>query len=133
MSDICVLVTNYLAKELDLTPGKNLFYYQMPSNINECLVVQKLPLSIHVPVQIDADVHSLRIAARASSSDAAYALAERAYNALLADNDEAPGFIELPTENITAAVRLFSKPTWDTQDQQGRKVFCFSAVLITKR
>lgn len=132
MSDICCSVASFLADKLELTLGKEIFYYQMPSACDECLVVQKLPLDVHVPVQVDADVHSLRIASRANTSEKAYLLAENAFNELLADNDDAPGFIELDG-NMIAAVRLFNKPVWDSQDQQGRKVFTFPAVLITKR
>lgn len=138
MKDICNLVATYLASALELSLGSEVFYYNMPGSVDECVVVQRQHSGVHVPIQIDASVHYLRIAARAKTSDGAYALANRAYDCLSAEHDtldEAPGFIILKDgeTDISASIRLFDRPQWDSQDQQGRKVFNFDAVLITKR
>ena len=135
MADVCQAVAEYLADALHLAYGKSVFYYQLPEEVNECLVVQRVQNNISIPVQIDASVHSLRIAARCKTSDAAYNLAFCAYCALNNVADETvhdePGFIVLNTGR--AAVRLYDYPAYDSQDQQGRKVFHFFATLIASR
>lgn len=133
--DICAQVASFLANKLGLGLGVDIFYYQLPEEIDTCLAVQRSSLGVHVPVQIDASVHSIRVVARSKTSDAAYALAKRAYEAL--DNtadasvDDAPGFIQL--EETRAAVCVYDPPGYDSQDQQGRKTFDFYARLTTKR
>ena len=99
--------------------------------LNELLRVPYDFCEPSVPVQIDADVHSIRVAARAATSDAAYKLADDMWHALLADTETDAGFIQL--DDTYAQVALYDKPLWNTQDQQGRKVFDFTAKLITKR
>ena len=131
MADIVVQVAKYLAEKTGKGYGSEVFYYQMPDSIDECVVVQRNRTNVSVPVQIDADIHSIRVAARATSSDAAYKLAEDMWHALLVDTDAEAGFIQL--EETYAQVALYDKPQWNTQDQQGRKVFDFTAKLITKR
>ena len=131
MADIVVQVAKYLAEKTGKGYGSEVFYYQMPDSIDECVVVQRNRTNVSVPVQIDADIHSIRVAARATSSDAAYKLAEDMWHALFVDTDAEAGFIQL--EETYAQVVLYDKPQWDTQDQQGRKVFDFTAKLITKR
>ena len=131
MTDIVVQVAKYLAEKTGRTYGTDVFYYQMPVSVDDCVVVQRNKLNVSVPVQIDADVYSIRVAARSTSADAAYAAACKMWNALLADTDENAGFIQL--EGTYAKVDLFDKPLWESSDQQGRKVFDFTARLITKR
>lgn len=134
MTDVVSQVASFLAEQTGRTLGQEIFYYQMPDEINQCVVVQRVNSGRHVPVQIDAGSHSLRIAARAPSSNEAYALAEEMYQALLAQEDEtvddAPGFIQL--SETYAQVSLYDHPQFQTQDQQGRKVFDFYALMITK-
>ena len=131
MADIVAQVAKYLAEKTGKGYGSVVFYYQMPDSIDECVVVQRNRSNVSVPVQIDADVHSIHVAARAASSDAAYKLAEDMWHALLADTETDAGFIQL--EDTYAQVALYDKPQWNNQDQQGRKVFDFTAKLITKR
>lgn len=131
MTDIVAQVAKYLAEKTGRTYGTDVFYYQMPDSVDDCVVVQRNKLSVSVPVQIDADVYSIRVAARNASADTAYAVACEMWNALLADTDENAGFIQL--EETYARVDLFDKPLWESSDQQGRKVFDFTARLITKR
>ena len=131
MTDIVAQVAKYLAEKTDRTYGTDVFYYQMPDSVDDCVVVQRNKLNVSVPVQIDADVYSIRVAARNTSADAAYAVACEMWNVLLADTDENAGFIQL--EETYAKVDLFDKPLWESSDQQGRKVFDFTARLITKR
>lgn len=131
MTDIVAQVAKYLAEKTGRTYGSDVFYYQMPDSVDECIVVQRNKLNVSVPVQIDADVYSIRVAVRSTSSDAAYKAAYEMWAALLADTDENAGFIQL--EETYARVDLFDKPLWDSSDQQGRKVFDFTARLITKR
>ena len=131
MTDIVAQVAKYLAEKTGRTYGTDVFYYQMPDSVDDCVVVQRNKLNVSVPVQIDADVYSIRVAARSTSADAAYAVACKMWNALLADTDENAGFIQL--EETYAKVDLFDKPLWESSDQQGRKVFDFTARLITKR
>lgn len=135
MTDVVIQVAKYLAAATGHSYGEELFYYQMPDTVDTCVVVQRNKSNVHVPVQIDAGYHSVRIAARSTSSDAAYKLAEEMYRALEAAADESasdtPGFINL--EETQAQVVLYDAPTWYSQDQQGRKVFDFTASLITKR
>lgn len=131
MTDIVAQVAKYLAEKTGRTYGTDVFYYQMPDSVDECIVVQRNKLNVSVPVQIDADVYSIRVAARGTSADAAYGAACEMWNALLADTDENAGYIQL--EETYAKVDLFDKPLWDSSDQQGRKVFDFTARLITKR
>ena len=131
MTDIVAQVAKYLAEKTGRTYGTDVFYYQMPDSVDDCVVVQRNKLNVSVPVQIDADVYSIRVAARSTSADTAYAVACEMWNALLADTDENAGFIQL--EETYARVDLFDKPLWESSDQQGRKVFDFTARLITKR
>ncbi len=131
MTDIVAQVAKYLAEKTGRTYGTDVFYYQMPDAVDDCVVVQRNKLNVSVPVQIDADVYSIRVATRNTSADAAYAMACEMWNALLADTDENAGFIQL--EETYAKVDLFDKPLWESSDQQGRKVFDFTARLITKR
>lgn len=131
MTDIVAQVAKYLAEKTGRTYGTDVFYYQMPDSVDDCVVVQRNKLNVSVPVQIDADVYSIRVATRNTSADAAYAMACEMWNALLADTDENAGFIQL--EETYAKVDLFDKPLWESSDQQGRKVFDFTARLITKR
>lgn len=133
--DICAQVASFLAAKLELELGADIFYYQLPEEVDTCIAVQRSTLGVHVPVQIDAAVHGIRVVARSTSSDTAYALAKRAYDAL--DNtadasvDDAPGFIQL--EETRAAVCVYDPPGYDSQDQQSRKTFAFYARLTTKR
>lgn len=76
MTDIVAQVAKYLAEKTGKGYGSEVFYYQMPDSVDECVVVQRNRSNVSVPVQIDADVHSIRVAARATTSDAAYKLAE---------------------------------------------------------
>ncbi len=131
MTDIVAQVAKYLAEKTGGTYGSDVFYYQMPDSVDDCTVVQRNKLNVSVPVQIDADVYSIRVASRSTSADKAFALASKAWNALCVDTDENAGFIQL--EETYARVDLFDKPLWNTSDQQGRKVFDFTARLITKR
>lgn len=131
MTDIVAQVAKYLAEKTGRTYGTDVFYYQMPDSVDDCVVVQRNKLNVSVPVQIDADVYSIRVAVRNASADTAYAVACEMWNALLADTDENAGFIQL--EETYARVDLFDKPLWESSDQQGRKVFDFTARLITKR
>lgn len=135
MTDVIVQVARFLSEATGRGYGEEIFYYQMPDTVDTCVVVQRNKSNVHVPVQIDAGYHSVRIAARSTSSDAAYALASEMYDALAAVADEtledAPGFIQL--EETPAQVVLYDAPIWHSQDQQSRKVFDFTASLITTR
>lgn len=134
MTDVVQQVASYLAEKTGRPLGREIFYYTMPDELAPCVVVQRVYASRHVPVQIDAGSHSLRIAVRAVTSDEAYALADEMYNALLAQEDDtvddAPGFIQLA--ETYAQVSLFDRPQYQSFDQQGRKVFDFYALMITK-
>lgn len=135
MTDVIIQVAKFLAAKTGRGYGKEIFYYQMPEEVDTCVVVQRNKSNVHVPVQIDAGYHSVRIAVRSTSSDAAYELALEMYKALEAVTDESvndsPGFVSL--EETAAQVVLYDAPTWHSQDQQSRKVFDFTASLITKR
>lgn len=135
MTDVVVQVAEYLADNVGLIMGGDMFYYQMPTEVNTCAVVQRTKSGRAVPAVIDAGVHALRIATRAPTSTEAYEMAQGLYEALDAVDDETvsdqPGFIEL--EETRAQVTLYDAPQFQEQDQQGRKVFEFFALLTTKR
>ena len=135
MTDVVVQVAEYLAEKTGRTMGEDMFYYQMPTEVNVCAVVQRTKSGRAVPAVIDAGVHALRIAARATSSTTAYEMAQELYEALDVTDDEyigdQPGFIEL--EETRAQITLYDAPQFQEQDQQGRKVFEFFALLTTKR
>lgn len=132
-TDVIVQVASFLDENTEYELGKELFYYQMPTEVNECVVVQRTRSGRSVPATIDAGVHALRIASRAKTSDRAYELAMKMYEALDNRDDEfdgdQPGFIEL--EETRAQVTLYDVPQFYEQDQQGRKTFEFYALLIT--
>ena len=135
MTDVVVQVAEYLAIKTNRELGVDIFYYQLPTEVDNCAVVQRTRSNRTVPAVIDAGVHAVRIAARATSSTAAYARAQELYEALDATDDEyigdQPGFIELA--ETRAQVTLYDAPQFHEQDQQGRKVFEFFALLTTKR
>lgn len=135
MTDVVVQVAEFLAEKTKHTMGTDMFYYQMPTEVDVCAVVQRTRSNRTVLPVFDAGVHALRIAARAASSTAAYAAAQELYEALEATEDlldgDQPGFIEL--KETRAQVTLYDAPQFQEQDQQGRKVFEFYALLTTKR
>lgn len=134
MTDVIVQVARFLAEQTEHGFGEEIFYYNMPDEVDKCAVVQRIRNRYVVPVQIDAAVHSLRIAVRAKTSDEAYAFADELYEALNntkdEDLDDEPGFIQL--EGTRAQVALYDHPKYQEQDQRGRKVFDFFAMLKTK-
>ena len=58
MTDIVAQVAKYLAEKTGRTYGTDVFYYQMPDSVDDCVVVQRNKLNVSVPVQIDADVYT---------------------------------------------------------------------------
>ena len=132
--DVVSQVATFLAEKTEKELGEEMFYYQMPSEVDECTVVQRVRTGRTVLAVIDAGQHGLRIACRAATSDRAYELALEMYEALNNREDEItddqPGFIEL--EETRAQVVLYDTPQFYEQDQQGRKTFEFYALLTTK-
>lgn len=133
--DVIVQLAEYLAEKAGLELGAELFYYSMPSEVDQCVVVQRTRSNRTVLPVIDAGMHAVRVAARSVSSTTAYAMAKLIYDTMDVTDDEfiddAPGFIELA--ETPAYVTLYDSPQFCDQDQQGRKVFEFYALLTTKR
>lgn len=132
-TDVIAQVASYLAEHTERELGAELFYYNMPTEVDECTVVQRTRSGRAVPAVIDAGVTAVRIVSRSTTSDKAYALAKEMYDVLdnredFTDGDQ-PGFIELA--ETRALVTLYDAPQFDKQDQQGRKTFEFYALLIT--
>lgn len=135
MTDVVVQVAEYLAEKTGREMGVDMFYYQLPTEVDECSVVQRVRTGRGVPAVIDAGIHAIRVATRAANSTTAFEIAQELYEALDNTEDEfigdQPGFLELA--ETRAQITLYDAPQFHEQDQQGRKTFEFYALLTTKR
>lgn len=131
-------LTTYLGEKLNLIPGTNIFYNSMPDNPDKCVVLTTQKHSVAVPPQIDASTHYLRVDVRAKTSDEAYQLAALCNRWLASDvtdyseDTDTNGFITI-TNDLSVYVHLHGTPLWDKTDQQGRRYYYFTAMLITKK
>ena len=140
MIDLLDELTSYLASHTGLTPGVSAFYNEMPDEPAKCIVIQEEHHGVSIPVQIDAEIHSIKITARDSSASGSKSLAESCRRWLITDLEtydedktvDTTGFITLPNKAVVH-VRLYSSPVWEKADQHGRKYFCFYASIITPR
>lgn len=141
MMDLLQQLAEYLATKLDMTPGKDVFYYEMPDAPDNCLCVQEVKNNKSVPAQIDAAERKIVITVRAMNNVAANELAELAYrwmwcSEVTAENPH--GFLKLAIDEENGeASYVYStplcKPTWEKSDQRGRKYFTFDTIIITQR
>lgn len=139
MVDILSRLTTYLALHTSLQAGVSAFYNEMPDEPNKCIVIQEEPHGIGIPAQIDAEVHKIRVTAREASNETACTLAQLCWRWLLTDDaqydidkrTDTTGIISLAGKLVQ--VRLFGYPVWDKADQQGRKYYCFYALITTSR
>lgn len=133
-------LVKYLASTTGLVAGQSAFYNEMLETPAKCILIQELPTSMYVPVQIDAELHKIKLTARDISNTTAKALAVNCWQRLLTndetfDNDpgrDITGFITL-LDGTTIQVSLYGAPVWERADQQGRKYFTFYAVVLCKR
>jgi hypothetical protein len=139
MTNLLDKLVTYLALHADLEPGVSAFYNEMPDEPNKCLVVQEEQNGYAVPAQIDAEVHRIRVVARNEGNESTSALAQLCWRWLLTDDPQydtdrsvdTTGFINL--DGSVVQVKLFGNPVWDKADQQGRKYYCFYALITTSR
>ena len=140
MTDLLEQVVRYLASKVGLTAGTNIFYNEMPDELDKCVLVQEVPTNETVLPQIDAEVHRLRIVVRDVSYTTALTLTELCWRWLLTDiqnydldkREDANGFITL-LNGVKVMVTLYGNPVWYNTDQQRRKYYNFYATVITKR
>ncbi len=140
MTDLLEQVVRYLASKLSLKAGTDIFYNEMPDELDKCVLVQEVSTNESVLPQIDAEVHRLRIVARDVSYTAALTLVGLCWRWLLTDiqnydldkREDTNGFITL-LDGSTVMVTLYGNPVWYNTDQQRRKYYNFYATVITKR
>lgn len=139
MTNILDHLVMYLAPKVDLVAGESAFYNELPDEPATCLVLQAEQTTYSIPAQIDATLHRVKITVRGETSEAAYDLAYKCWRWLLTDDEQydedrtadTTGFIQL--EGGIVHVRLIGNPVWEKADQQGRKYYCFYALITTQR
>lgn len=103
-------------------------------DIPVCFCITEPKPSKPVPHQIDAEVHKYELRIRAQNIAAAFNLSAVVYAKFTTSNtaDEFTGFIQISPE-LTGYVAETSFPVLVETDQQNRKTFMFTVLLITKR
>lgn len=139
--DLLKEIAAYLATKTSKTLGQNVFYYEMPEEPAECILVQEESTPLAVPAQIDAQHHRIMVTIRGSSNIYAKELADLCWRWLLCDDlmydvdrssVNVTGFIQL-NNGIYVYVQLYSSPVWLKVDQKGRKYFSFKANVVTTK
>jgi len=134
-------IVTYLAQKTSMVGGTNAFYNSMPASPDICINVEEPKLSTPVNSQINAEIHFIKLSARGTTHNEAYDKACSMHRWLLSDeeniegnfdNVDTPGFITLDA-NLEVHVDLHGKPILESIDQQGRKIYFFTATLITPR
>lgn len=141
MMDLLQQLATYLGEKLDMTPGTNVFYYELPDTPDVAVCVQELKNNQRTPSQIDAVERKIVVTVRAKSNTEANELAELAYRWMWCSENtsENPhGFLKLSVDEANGeACYVYStplcKPTWEKSDQRGRKYFTFDTIIITQR
>lgn len=129
--DLLDKLVTYLAPLVGLTAGTSLFYNEIPPDSDvpsSAMCVQEAIPGDHVFPQIDAEIHILKVTARADTSIAAKSLASLAY---VQCYDET-GIVTLATDLIVS-IELGGTPIWEKTDQEGRSYFYFTMKVISKR
>lgn len=133
--DLLDNLVEYLAKQLNMVPGEDAFYHEMPDEPDTCFCLYEVKTTLDSPPQIDAISRRVRFVTRANGNSASNALAEQMWLALWHDAerdvDVPDGFITL--RDGIVFVDLRGKPIWDKSDQRNRKYFCFEAVITTTK
>lgn len=141
MMDLLQQLAEYLGEKLDMTPGKDVFYYEMPDAPDVCVCVQEVKNNVYTPSQIDAAERKIVVTTRARSNTEANELAELTYRWMWCSEtttDNPHGFLKLSVDEENGeASYVYStplcKPTWEKSDQRGRKYFTFDTIIITQR
>jgi hypothetical protein len=130
------LLCSYLADRLELVPGDNIVYNEIPDQPDSCVVLQEERSGRIVPPQINAAIHYVRVVVRAETNSAAFSLAQLCWRWLLTDSaeigEDTTGFLTL-LDGTVIHCQLLGTPVWEQADQQGRKYFCFYALITTKQ
>ena len=143
MTNLLESLVTYLAPKVGLVAGTSAFYHEMPTMPTKCLLLQEEQTNTAVLAQIDGEVHRVRITVREGSNSLAHTLARLCWRWLLTDDaqfdidkrTDTTGIITVldGLRSIPIQVKLFGNPVWEKADQQGRKYYCFYAVIITPR
>lgn len=154
MIDLLNEIASYIAARLAMTAGTNVFYYEMPDNLDTGILIEEPKEGHPVIPQIDAEHRYLRFVIRDTTNTAGLILANKCYS-LFMDNPDVylmnskteyitdftdalvsvvddTNFIVLPN-GLVIFVQLNGPPRWEKTDTKNRKHFCFSANVITKR
>lgn len=126
MMDILEELQNYIATELSLNPGVDIFRNEMPDTGTKCVCITEPKEAGYVLPQIDAEKHYIKITTREALHDSAKELARQCYRLLRTDD----GIVTMP--NLTIFVELQGTPIWERTDQQNRKYYYFTLKVISK-
>lgn len=134
-------IATYISEKTSLVLGENVFYFEAPDEPDICVYMREIKSNVSIPAQIDASIHRILFTIRNTDNEKAEALANKCYRWMLTEDPtydvdrymaDTNGFIRMPNSSYIF-VELLGTPVWDNVDQQGRKYFCFEAIITTQK
>lgn len=127
-------ISEEVAKYLSSATSVQAFYNEIPDDTCPAILVQAVPTSYHVPVQVNASINRLQISAKHLSNTTCYELIMELFHAMQkthGSNEDETGIINL-NNNLSCSVEFRGSPVWSRSDQKGRKYFVFEIIVTTK-